>query len=91
MKEEELLENIDAALADICPMAARSFEPAVSIERQLRWCRNFVLGNSQEDRPGPFSMGLIATREFDMYGDRPELATLINDVQDLVQAKLGLR
>ncbi|MCR6475174.1 hypothetical protein NU688_03310 [Variovorax sp. ZS18.2.2] len=89
--EEELLEKIDAALADIRPMAAQSFEPAVSIERQLTWCRNFVLGHPQENRPGPFSMGLIAVREFDMYGDRPELATLVNDVQNLVQAKLGLR
>lgn len=89
--DEALLKKIDAALADICPMAAQPFEPAVSIERQLTWCRNFVLGNSPEDRPGPFSMGLIAVREFDMYGDRPELAALINDVQGLVQARLGLR
>lgn len=88
--EEALLEKIDAALAEIRPMAARPFEPAVSIERQLRWCRDFVLGNSQDERPGPFSMGLIAVREFDMYGDRPELAALINDVQDQMQAKFGL-
>lgn len=88
---EALLDKIDVALADISPMAARSFDPAVSIERQLVWCRNFVLGGSQEDRPGPFSMGLIAVREFDMYGDRPELAALINEVQGLVQAMLRLR
>ncbi|UVH59265.1 immunity protein Tsi6 family protein [Variovorax paradoxus] len=87
--KEALLEKIDAALAEIRPMAAQSFEPAISIERQLRWCRNFVLGGSQNDRPGSFSMGLIAVREFDMYGDRPELAALINDVQGLMQAKLG--
>jgi len=89
--DKALLEKIDAALADICPMAAQSFEPAVSIERQLTWCRNFVLGNAPEDRPGLFSMGLIAVREFDMYGDRSELAALVNDIQDLVQARLGLR
>lgn len=85
---DALLEMIDAALTDICPSAAQSFEPAVSIERQLKWCRDFVQGNSQEDRPGPFSMGLIATREFDMYGDQPELAALINEVQGLIEAKL---
>lgn len=89
--DKALLEKIDAALAEIRPLAAQSFEPAVSIERQLGWCRNFVLGSSQEDRPGPFSMGLIAVREFDMYGDQPELAALINDVQGLMQAKLGQR
>jgi hypothetical protein len=89
--EEALLEKIDAALAEIRPMAAQAFEPAASIERQLAWCRNFVLGGPQEDPPGPFSMGLIAVREFDMYGDRPELAALINDVQRLMHAKLGKR
>ena len=31
-------------------------------------------------------MGLIATREFDMYGDRPELALLINEVQREAEA-----
>jgi hypothetical protein len=32
-------------------------------------------------------MGLIAVREFDMYGDMPELASLINKVRRLVEAK----
>ena len=87
--DEAILKKIDTALAEIRPMAAQSFEPAVSIERQLCWCRNFILGTSQEDRPGPFSMGLIAVREFDMYGDRPELAALVNDIQRLFQEELG--
>jgi hypothetical protein len=33
-------------------------------------------------------MGLIATREFDMYGDQPELASLINSVQREVERAL---
>lgn len=33
-------------------------------------------------KPGPLSMGLIATRELDMYGNKPDLALLINDKQD---------
>lgn len=69
------------ALAQIEPFAAQGWEPALSIARQLRWCVAFALGESCESRPGPFTMGLIATREFDMYGDQPELATLINSVQ----------
>lgn len=89
--EQALLGKIDAALAEIRPMAEKSFEPAVSIERQLAWCRTFLLGSAGEIRPGPFSMGLIAVREFDMYGDRPELAALINDIQRAMQAMLGLR
>lgn len=31
-------------------------------------------------------MGLIATRELDMYGDKPALALLINDIQDAVNS-----
>ncbi|OEZ48569.1 hypothetical protein JAB1_31790 [Janthinobacterium sp. MP5059B] len=31
-------------------------------------------------------MGLIATRELDMYGDNPDLALLINDIQDAVNS-----
>lgn len=73
--EEALFAKIDAALAEIRPMTAQAFEPAVSIERQLTWCRSFVLGSFQEDRPGPFTMGLVV-REFDMYADRPQLAPL---------------
>lgn len=87
--DKTLLELIDAALHEIQPMAALSFDPAVSIERQLLWCRNLELGFANESKPGPFSMGLIAVREFDMYGDQPELASLINEVQRLVEAKLG--
>ena len=34
-------------------------------------------------------MGLIATREFDMYGDRAELASLINEVQREAEDLLG--
>jgi len=31
-------------------------------------------------------MGLIATRELDMHGDKPDLALLINDIQDAVNS-----
>lgn len=87
--ENSLLELIDSALREIRPMASQAFQPAVSIERQLNWCRNFETGLPCEPAPGPFSMGLIAVREFDMYGDMPELASLINKVQRLVEAKLA--
>ena len=62
-------------------MAVQGWGPAESITRQLRWCAALAAGEPREERPGAFSMGLIATREFDMYGDRPELASLINEVQ----------
>lgn len=83
-----LLARIDAALAQIEPMASQSFAPAQSIRLQLRWCRDVALGISREPMPGALTMGLIAVREFDMYGDRPELSTLINEVQSLMEKEL---
>lgn len=86
--KNELLALIDSALTDIHPMALAGMEPAQSIERQLVWCREFASSGKQGPIPGPFSMGLIATREFDMYGDQPELASLINRIQRFVEAEL---
>ena len=86
-----LLTKARAALTQIEPMAARGWAPAESIIRQLRWCAALAAGEPREERAGPFTMGLIATREFDMYGDQPELAALINEVQreteDLIRRK----
>lgn len=76
-----LLSKAQTALSQIEPMAARGWAPAVSIARQLRWCIAFASGQPGEARPGPFSMGLIATRELAMYGHEPELAALISEVQ----------
>lgn len=88
-RRASLLTKARAALTQVEPMAARGWGPAESIARQLGWCAAFATNEPREKQPGPFSMGLIATREFDMYGDRPELASLINEVQreteDLLQ------
>ncbi len=84
-----LLTKAQAALAQMEPLAAKGWAPAESIARQLRWCVVFAADQPRERRPGPFSMGLIATREFDMYGDRPELASLINEVQRAAEGLLA--
>ncbi len=76
-----MLQRIDAALSEVEPMAAHAFGPALSIQRQLRWCRARALSGDDGPPPGPLTMGLIATREFDMYGHQPELAALINEIQ----------
>jgi hypothetical protein len=87
--DQVFLAKIDEALAQIEPMAKAGLGLALSIERQLRWCRAFALGEPGEERPGPFSMGMIATRNFDMWGNDPELASLINDVETMANARLG--
>ena len=71
----------EEALAQIAPMAVAGWPPAQSIERQLRWCLALAADAPREKMPGVLSMGLIATRELDMWGDQPELALLINRIQ----------
>ncbi|MBM3620959.1 MAG: hypothetical protein FJX20_09735 [Alphaproteobacteria bacterium] len=87
--DQVFLAKIDEALAQIEPMAAAGLGVAESILRQLRWCRAFALGEPREERPGPFSMGMIATRNFDMWGSEPELASLINEVERLANIRLS--
>lgn len=89
LSDAELLNGIDTALARVAPMARQSFPPAESIERQLIWCRKTLLKQPSEEMPGPFSMELIAIREFDMYGDDPALAALISKVQRAMEARLS--
>jgi hypothetical protein len=83
-----VLQNIRSAMQQIEPMAAAGWPPAESMLRQLAWCEGFVSGRHSEPRPGPFSMGVISTREFDMYGNQPDLARLINDIQHAVETLL---
>jgi hypothetical protein len=77
-----------AALSQIEPLAAKGWPPAQSIARQLRWCVAFASDAPREACPGIFSMGLIATRELDMYGTQPDLAALINQIQREVESAL---
>ncbi len=89
MSNPELLAEIDQALAQITPRADQNWDRAVSIQRQLLWCHGYLLGQVAEERPGPFSMGLIAVREFDMYGNDPDLAALINRIERAMNQLLG--
>lgn len=85
----ELLAEIDAILRNLASGEAQGWDVAQSICRQLRWCRDVLLGTPVETAPGPFSMGLIATREFDMYGSEPELASRINRIQEEMNRRFG--
>ncbi|QKY09146.1 hypothetical protein [Janthinobacterium lividum] len=81
-----LLRKIQSAIQQIQPLTEKGWPPGQSILRQLGWCEVFVSGYLSDPAPGPLSMGLIATRELDMYGDKPDLALLINDIQDAVNS-----
>ena len=81
LQNTELLFKIDKALSDIEPMLTGTWPNVQSIHRQLMWCRAQISGEPSEPKQGPLTMGLIATREFDMWGDKPELAALINQIQ----------
>jgi hypothetical protein len=76
-----LLEKAQRALKEIEPLLNKGWPPAESIARQLRWVVAFASNAPREERPGNFSMGLLATREFDMWGNAPDLAALINEIQ----------
>ena len=84
-----LLEKAQKALKVVEPMLNKGWPPAESIARQLRWCIAFASDEPREKRPGKFSMGLVATREFDMWGNNPELALLINEVQKEAERALA--
>jgi len=81
LQNTELLFKIDKALSDIEPMLTSTWPNVQSIHRQLTWCRAQISGEPSEPKQGPLTMGLIATREFDMWDDKPELAALINQIQ----------
>lgn len=85
MMNTELLLKIDEALSVIGPMLSPTWPNVQSIYRQLRWCCAQISGEPSEHKQGPLTMGVIATREFDMWGDKPELATLINQIQRAVE------
>jgi hypothetical protein len=87
--DKELLLKIDEALRGVEEAGGDLLPQTSSIKRQLAWCRDYLSGGVPPfEMPGPFSMGLIAVREFDMYGHRPELATLINEIEDEMNERL---
>lgn len=81
MNNAELLQKIDEVLSVIEPMLPTTSPNVQSIHRQLTWCRAQISVETPESKQGPLAMGPIATREFDMWGDNPELAALINEIQ----------
>ena len=86
-----LTEEIDRALAGVEQEGGDLLPHLGSIKEQLLWCQSYLRGSPTPPQPGPFSMGLIATRELDMYGNNPDLARLINRIEREMNSLLGER
>ena len=86
---EELLRRIEEALEGVEQEGGDAFLPMASVKRQLLWCRAYLRGEELEPRPGPFTMGSIAMRELDMYGDNPDLALDVYQIEREVDELLG--
>ena len=90
---DSLLADMEQALVSLGgPAVQQAYARPVldSLQRQLEWCRDYVSGHEVPERPGVFSMGVIATREMDMYGDQRELAELINAIEREVLARVSV-
>ncbi len=89
MEDEELLLKIADALRGVEGAGGDLLPQTSSVKRQLLRCQAYLsAGAPPYEMPGPFSMGLIATREFDMYGDKPEPARLINEIEREMNERL---
>ena len=90
---DSLLADIERALVTLGGPAVQQAHarPVLdALQRQLEWCRDYVSGLDVPEHPGSFSMGIIATREMDMYGDQRELAELINAIEREVLVRVSV-
>lgn len=88
-RNNRVLAQIDEALQRLAEYRRQELFQAESISLQLEWCRGMLRGDEMPDPPGPLAMGIQATREFDMWGNEPDLARMINEIErEVVQAGL---
>lgn len=90
-EREELLRRVEEALEGVEQEGGDAFPPMASVKRQLLWCRAYLRGEGPGERPGPFTMGTIAMRELDMYGDNPDLALEVYQIEREVDELLDGR
>jgi hypothetical protein len=88
---EELLRRIEEALEGVEQEGGDAFPPMASVKRQLLWCRGYLRGEGPGARPGPFTMGSIAMRELDVYGDNPDLALEVYQIEGEMRSLLDGR
>ena len=82
LTDTELLAEIEAA-RQLLLQGVQS-PPIDSILRQLAWGRRRLLGESVEQKHGPFTMGIIAVRELDGF---PEASQRVSLIQSELEAR----
>lgn len=87
-ESEELLSRIEEALAGVEQEGGDAFPPMAGVKRQLLWCRGYLRGEPVGEPPDPFTMGTIAMRELDIYGDNPDLALEVYQIENEMTAML---
>jgi hypothetical protein len=88
---EELLSRIEEALAGVEQEGGDAFPPMARVKRQLLWCRAYLRGDEVDGRPTPFDMGAVAMRELDLYGDNPDLALEVYQIEREMEGVLKSR
>lgn len=88
---EELLSRIEEALGGVEQEGGDAFPPLASVKRQLLWCRAYLRGEEADGRPEPFDMGAIAIRELDLYGDNPDLALEVYQIERELEGMMKSR
>ncbi len=86
--EEELLSRIEEALRGVEQEGGDAFPPMASVKRQLLWCRGYLRGEETGAPPAPFTMGALAMRELDVYGDNPDLALEVYRIEGEMNERL---
>jgi hypothetical protein len=81
----ELLRRVEEALEGVEQEGGDAFPPLASVKRQLLWCRAYLRGEETGERPAPFTMGATAMRELDLYGDNPDLALEVYQIEREVE------
>ncbi len=81
-----LIPLINASLRALRQLSVSGFEPARSVESQLRWCWLRLNDLAFDPSPSPLSMAWIVESEFAKYGKQPLLISHLREIEDGMRA-----
>jgi hypothetical protein len=79
--KEQVLSKITEALNLLRADAESRLYSAKDISEQLMWCQKKLLGQPVTPGSAKLTMGFMATREYDMWGNEPRIAALVNEIE----------